>query len=504
MAEVIHTRQGAGAPTTPPDSINQHYIDTTGSSYIYFAKGTTSVADWVKVATGDRPDPIEVPTPASAADIIEGTNNTDFTTPAGLKAAGIVPGGDGGGGGGGASLSIGQVVTTIGELSNPSMIDVTQGADVDITNRSYGEDLLDPVRDLAAPVYRIVPGFTAVSQVAFGDRAILVLGDRDGSLKLHLSTDSAETWTVVPAPANHTWHYLGATNRGGNGDYLVVVAAGNDGSSQIHLLHAYNGTWSTPMVGPPDFDSQAETIVGITGDADGLVLITEYDIYKNSNYDYDGDIEGAHWETINLATEFPEHQYDRMVDIYRYQSGYYHIGVSDGTILALTYSGGLSVVSESGGDGPTSIYSLHFDSDNNRLLVLGDSSIRPMWVTSTWSTPFSGWETVSAADGNTISPDVILVGYDGFRLFAESEPMYLLGAYANTYSPKGITPELYVITSHAKAAGTGAPSSTYLPIEDENWQGLLISDRYVEGSIGVPRYPTPEGYKTYMYLPTDS
>jgi len=48
---VQHTASGPGAPTSAPPSIGAHYTDTsTGDQYL--AKGTASVADWVKQGAG--------------------------------------------------------------------------------------------------------------------------------------------------------------------------------------------------------------------------------------------------------------------------------------------------------------------------------------------------------------------------------------------------------------------------------------------------------------------
>lgn len=499
MAEVIHTRQGVGAPTSAPDSIHQHYIDTSDPQYIYFAKGTASVADWVKVATGDRPVLPEVPTKASSAEITEGTNDTKFTTPAGLKAAGIVPGGDGGGG---AALSIGQVVVTIGEITDPDMIEVTTGAAIDITGRSYAEDLLEPSADYAHPIYSMESGFTEIVYVSFWNNVVLVYGAREASRELYISTDSAKTWTLVPAPANHTWSYLGATNRGGNGDYLVAVAIGSTGRTQFHFYNLQGSTWSAPMAGPEDEDLAYDGIIALSGDADALVLVSSSNIYMNAYYEYDGDVDGEQWQILNLTTEFPEHSSDRLVEVTRYQSGNYFLGVSDGTILSLSYSGNLSKVAVSGG--PTSMSSMHFDVSNNVLLVVGDSSIRPMWTTSTWSMPFNDWQQITAADGNTISPRAVILGYDGFRLFAYDQPLYVLGPYDSTYATKGIMPILDNIGAPSRVAGTDASYSTYLNVTGPDWETYLLVDAYVEGRMGIPKYTVPEGYRAYMYLPTDS
>lgn len=95
MAEVIHTKEGAGAPSSAPDSLNQHYLDTSTKD-LYISVGTLSPADWKKL-----------PTKATSANIIEGEDDQKYVTSKGLKDAGILPGGGGGGDGGiGELLSI--------------------------------------------------------------------------------------------------------------------------------------------------------------------------------------------------------------------------------------------------------------------------------------------------------------------------------------------------------------------------------------------------------------
>lgn len=51
---MLHELSGAGAPSTTPTAINQHYTNTTNGD-IYFSKGTTSAADWVLMTTGAAP-----------------------------------------------------------------------------------------------------------------------------------------------------------------------------------------------------------------------------------------------------------------------------------------------------------------------------------------------------------------------------------------------------------------------------------------------------------------
>ena len=45
----LHELSGAGAPTSTPTGINQHYLDTVTGN-MYFSKGITSSADWVLMA----------------------------------------------------------------------------------------------------------------------------------------------------------------------------------------------------------------------------------------------------------------------------------------------------------------------------------------------------------------------------------------------------------------------------------------------------------------------
>jgi hypothetical protein len=47
----LHSRSGAGAPTTTPTKVNQHYTNTSNGD-TYIATGTSSSADWKLVATG--------------------------------------------------------------------------------------------------------------------------------------------------------------------------------------------------------------------------------------------------------------------------------------------------------------------------------------------------------------------------------------------------------------------------------------------------------------------
>lgn len=42
----LHAKSGNGPPGAAPESLNEHYTDTS-SGYQYFAKGTSSAADWV-------------------------------------------------------------------------------------------------------------------------------------------------------------------------------------------------------------------------------------------------------------------------------------------------------------------------------------------------------------------------------------------------------------------------------------------------------------------------